>query len=185
MPPDVAAGPSVQVDRADLRKKLAAHFDKEELRTLCFDLGIDDNNLPDTLDGMARELIKYCERNQRIPELITECERLHPKVSWAASPAAAPEQFPAGTLYGIIRDPDVMGFLGGLPAMVRQKVDDAIVKLQFNPRPEGNESRVVNGMPLTKVTVQMEQPPNYLLVYTVNEQKENIYLITVSEKRFS
>ena len=69
-------------DRAELRQKLAEHFNKEELRTLCFDLGIEHENLPDTKDGMARELVAYCERHGRIPELVAACQRLRPRVAW-------------------------------------------------------------------------------------------------------
>ena len=39
--------------RAKLRRNLSEHF-KEELRTLCFDLGIEHENLPETKDGMGR-----------------------------------------------------------------------------------------------------------------------------------
>jgi formylglycine-generating enzyme required for sulfatase activity len=71
-----------QPDRAELRQKLAEHFNKEELRTLCFDLGIEHENLPDAKDGMARELVAYCERQGRIPDLVAACQRLRPKVVW-------------------------------------------------------------------------------------------------------
>jgi formylglycine-generating enzyme required for sulfatase activity len=79
-------------DRADLRQKLAEHFNKEELRTLCFDLGIEHENLPDTKDGMARELVAYCERQGRIPELAATCQRLRPRVEWGMSSAVMPER---------------------------------------------------------------------------------------------
>ena len=32
---------NVRVDRVDLREKIAASFNIEELRTLCFDLGVE------------------------------------------------------------------------------------------------------------------------------------------------
>lgn len=68
---------------ASLRQKLAEHFSIDELRTLCFDIGIKHENLPaDTLDGMARELVSYCERACRIPELVAQCRKLRPNVSW-------------------------------------------------------------------------------------------------------
>ena len=68
---------------AKLRQNLAEHFSIDELRTLCFDMGIKHENLPaDTLDGMARELVSYCERACRIPELVAQCRKLRPNVAW-------------------------------------------------------------------------------------------------------
>jgi formylglycine-generating enzyme required for sulfatase activity len=80
-PPRPAPG-GLPSDRAELRQKLVEHFNREELRTLCFDLGIEHENLPDTKDSMARELVAHCERQGRIPELVAACQRLHPKVPW-------------------------------------------------------------------------------------------------------
>ena len=63
-----------------LRRTLVDHFDREELRTLCFDLGIEYENLPDTLDGMVRELVTYCERHRCIPELLTAIRQQRPEL---------------------------------------------------------------------------------------------------------
>jgi hypothetical protein len=81
---DVTAtlGSPTQSDRAELRQKLIDYFNREELRTICFDLNIQYDNFPETLDGMTRELVAYCERNGRIPDLIKICKRLRPKVTW-------------------------------------------------------------------------------------------------------
>lgn len=67
-----------------LRRRLAAHFSLDELRTLCFDLGIAHENLPDTLDGMARELVRFCERHGRISELMEVLNQLRPGISFNA-----------------------------------------------------------------------------------------------------
>jgi hypothetical protein len=69
--------------RATLRQLLLDHFDISELQNLCFDLGIDFENLP----GMgradkARELIAYAERHGRLSELVAECRRLRPQIAW-------------------------------------------------------------------------------------------------------
>jgi hypothetical protein len=68
--------------RTKLRRNLAEHFNKDELRTLCFDLGIEHENLPEAKDGMARELVAYCVRTGRIAELVAKCRELRPNVSW-------------------------------------------------------------------------------------------------------
>jgi hypothetical protein len=69
--------------RTHLRRTLDACFDESELRTLCFDLGVDYDNLPHTTKaGAARELIGYLERRDRLPELVAVGQQLRPDVSW-------------------------------------------------------------------------------------------------------
>jgi nucleoside phosphorylase len=71
------------MDLALLRQTMTTHFSDSELRDLCFDLGIDDENLPGQGKGAkARELITYCMRHQRIPELIARLSQLRPHVDW-------------------------------------------------------------------------------------------------------
>jgi len=45
-----------------LHQNLVEYFSKEELRTLCFDLGIEHENLPDAKEGLARALVRHCRR---------------------------------------------------------------------------------------------------------------------------
>ena len=53
---------------ANLRQTLTARFSADELRTFCFDLGVDSENLPgEGKAGKARELLLYLERYDRIP----------------------------------------------------------------------------------------------------------------------
>ena len=69
--------------RARLREQITKCFDESELRTLCFDLGIDYNDLPGaTKADRARELIARLERCGCIPELVDKCRSLRPKNSW-------------------------------------------------------------------------------------------------------
>ena len=68
--------------RTELREKLAQYFNKEELRTLCFDLGIQYEDLPDTLEGMARDLVAFLDRRGRIPDLIARCRTLRPNLTY-------------------------------------------------------------------------------------------------------
>jgi hypothetical protein len=66
-----------------LRQKLIAHFNESELKTLCSDLGINYESLPDSgLENKARELIWYLERRSRTGELVQECQKERPQVSW-------------------------------------------------------------------------------------------------------
>jgi hypothetical protein len=61
------------------RHKLIATFSESELRDLCFDLGIDFEELPgETKSDKARELIAYCLRRGLVFELLTQCAQLRP-----------------------------------------------------------------------------------------------------------
>jgi hypothetical protein len=69
-----------------LRRLIDQHFNLEELHDLCFDLGIEYENLPGrTKRGNCRELIAYCQRHGRIPSLLKELNRHRPGVPWEAS----------------------------------------------------------------------------------------------------
>jgi len=74
-----------------LYRNLTTYFSHEELRELTFFLNIDYENLRDqTKTEMARSLILYCDRHQRIDELIARCRQLRPKISdWLGSDTAA------------------------------------------------------------------------------------------------
>ncbi len=64
---------------ARLRQILADYFSQDELRTLCFEIGVDYEDLPgDGKGSKARELVIYLERQERIPELIAICRTLRP-----------------------------------------------------------------------------------------------------------
>ena len=69
--------------RVKLRENLTNCFDEGELRTLCFDLGLDYADLPGaTRTDKAREMVAYFERRQHIPVLIEKCRELRPDVDW-------------------------------------------------------------------------------------------------------
>jgi hypothetical protein len=75
--------------RTQLRQWLSAHFDEEELRTLCFDLGLSYDDLRgEGAPHKARELVAYLERRGRIPELVALGKRARPHLDWDDAPAA-------------------------------------------------------------------------------------------------
>lgn len=62
---------------------LASRFNREELRTVCFNLEIDYDDLPaEGKANKARELVSYLDRRGRIPELIETGKQLRPDISW-------------------------------------------------------------------------------------------------------
>ncbi|MDX1616882.1 MAG: SUMF1/EgtB/PvdO family nonheme iron enzyme [Candidatus Promineifilaceae bacterium] len=65
-----------------LRNHIADHFSKEELRSLCFDLGIDYENFPELKDGLIRELIRYCHRHRRLDDMLDALAARRPQVDW-------------------------------------------------------------------------------------------------------
>lgn len=76
--------------RVKLRQILTDRFSEEELRTVCFDLGLDYDDLPaQGKAGKARELVAYSERSGHIAELIDHCQKLRPNASLKDTPGAA------------------------------------------------------------------------------------------------
>jgi DNA repair exonuclease SbcCD ATPase subunit len=66
-----------------LRQVLTTRLDAGELRTLCFDLGMDYDDLPGAgKASRARELVGYLARRDRIADLIRVGKRLRPDIPW-------------------------------------------------------------------------------------------------------
>jgi hypothetical protein len=66
----------------NLRLKLVKHFNLEELRTLCQDLGIDYENFPTEKESMSREFIKHVSRYAHFPQLLKLLAERRPNVEW-------------------------------------------------------------------------------------------------------
>jgi hypothetical protein len=60
-------------------------FSAEDLRTLCFELNLDYDDLPSGgRKDKARELILLCERTGRLDDLLALCRRKRPNFDWDA-----------------------------------------------------------------------------------------------------
>lgn len=67
----------------ELRTTLETYFNDEELRTLCFDLTVDYDNLGgEGKAGKARELIAHLDRHGTIHDLLVRGMELRRQVSW-------------------------------------------------------------------------------------------------------
>jgi hypothetical protein len=67
---------SIQVDRAKLLNAMTNAFNEGELRTLCFELDLDYEDLPPGgKSDKARELILYCQRHNRLDDLLSLCQQ--------------------------------------------------------------------------------------------------------------
>jgi formylglycine-generating enzyme required for sulfatase activity/nucleoside phosphorylase len=68
-------------EQTRLRKLLAEKFSQEELRTLCFDLGIDYEDLPgEGHEAKARDLIAHCKRHDRLSEVVSYIQTVRPDI---------------------------------------------------------------------------------------------------------
>ncbi len=64
-----------------LHRFIVNHFDREELRTLCMDLGVNYDGLPgEGTTAKARELVLHLGRQQRLDALLTLIRQARPKV---------------------------------------------------------------------------------------------------------
>lgn len=69
--------------KTQLHKKLVSSFSEEEMRTLCFNLGLHYDDLGGRgREANARELIEQCTRSGDISSLVSRCSQLRPKIIW-------------------------------------------------------------------------------------------------------
>ena len=75
-----AAGSLLPADLADPRDILAelnGHFSVDEMREICFALGVDDENvIVGAKNASALELVKYMQRRDRLPDLVTAMRKV-------------------------------------------------------------------------------------------------------------
>ena len=72
-----------------LRQLITEYFDDNELRTLCFDLNVEYENLPSSgKANKARDLVAYMQRNGRLPDLIDAGKKERPFLEWPVLPTA-------------------------------------------------------------------------------------------------
>jgi len=69
--------------RAELREKLVRYLDRDEIRDLCFDLGIDYEDLPggERKSAKIRALISHMEKRLILSELVDAVRKIRPKIN--------------------------------------------------------------------------------------------------------
>jgi hypothetical protein len=86
---------AVAENREALYQVLTEHFSVDEIRTLCFFLKVDYDDLDgEGKTGKVRELISYMGRRERIEELVAEVRRQRPNVAMEQSDQSRPEKTP-------------------------------------------------------------------------------------------
>lgn len=120
--------------RRHLRRALVECFDDSELRTLCFDLGVDYDSLPgDSKTDRARELVSYFWRRGHLVTLTQVIESLRSDTVYARvlrrflrESAQTTQQVPA---LDVLREMSKTGPLGidyRTVLMMNQKIDRAL-----------------------------------------------------------
>ncbi len=72
-----------QIESISLRQQITKSFNVGELKTLCFNLSIDYENLiGETKEDKVRELILLMRRKERFQALLNQCRELRPNISW-------------------------------------------------------------------------------------------------------
>jgi hypothetical protein len=70
---------------AQLRQQLDKFFSQDELMTLCFDMGVDYEDLVGAggpKSALTRNLVAYLLRRDRLSDLVEICSRVRPNVKW-------------------------------------------------------------------------------------------------------
>jgi energy-coupling factor transporter ATP-binding protein EcfA2 len=93
------------INRERLREAISEAFDDEELRTLCFALAIKYDDLPASgTTNKIRELVALCERDNRLPDLLAQCQQMRPSRDWQTASDSLAESPYKGLLYFDIDD---------------------------------------------------------------------------------
>ncbi len=71
--------------RTDMRSLIKHYFNKKELEGIYFELGV-EHNIQSEKDQLIQELIEFCKRHGRTPELLHHLGRARPHVIWPTMP---------------------------------------------------------------------------------------------------
>lgn len=108
-------------DIAILRQILVDRFSFSEMRDICFDLEIDDENLPGESKGdLAREMIRYLERRGRVAELWEMIKELRPDTA-AVLKADLPPSSASSSILVEITDGAINRFVVDTKYMANEK----------------------------------------------------------------
>ena len=73
--------------RLRLSELIIAHFDVNEIDGLAFSLDLDSDHLSGvTREERTRSLVTLCERRGNMHELLHQCKRQRPRITWPSVP---------------------------------------------------------------------------------------------------
>jgi hypothetical protein len=124
----------------DLRQTISQRFSLSNIRTLCFDLGIEYEELGGgPKSDVITALIEYCQRNERLTDLQNYFQRERSFVNWAELfanlPAPSSDQRPAQGATTIHVTGDVYGLTTGNRGTVEQNFNFGTQTKPDNDKP--------------------------------------------------
>lgn len=170
---------------ARLFKLLTAHFNLDELRTLCFDLSVDYDTLRGDKSTKALELISLMLREHRLNELVSTLRKERPSADWPAeAEQPSPDELLAWATPGTLNAADYLAALrdycANLPYLTLHDIrppktlDEVYVPLKARPqprkdeKPERDEKRAMRELersePLSIADVMRQHDPPHILI---------------------
>ena len=87
-------------DLAKLRKLITQYFNEDDLKTFCFDLELDYDDLGAIgKSGKVRELVALMKRTERLEQLLVWCAKERPHVTWSQALMQPPPSSPISTFH--------------------------------------------------------------------------------------
>ncbi len=161
---------SAHLHLVELWQKLNRHFNREEMRSLCFLLNVEYDDLPgEGREDKARELVRYLNRRGHVSDLVQRCSELRPHIVWDKASSSSMIAFEDGM--GTIRLKDVF------PAGVTFAQADNILALKerFTQIPQdGFEVIAELGLGLQEAGV-VDEAERQELVDMVGGQPEDLF----------
>lgn len=121
----------------ELRQTVTRLFNEDELRTLCFDLGVDYDNVGgETKESKVRELIAYQYRRGQLRRLINTCAQYRADVRWRnlseQSPNDQAEMMSFEGLFADVLDKaqEQSNLINTMITMAKKRVSDAERELE-------------------------------------------------------
>jgi hypothetical protein len=169
----------------DLRKLLRAiddSFSEDDLRTLCFELQLDFENLPGTIKkAKARELIIHFDRRKRINVLVTAFRELRPNVDIEAIVLDELDEDPASARINI-HTADILPQQDKSNTMIASKSFGAIVRMLT--REDVRTAVVTFQTDFQTASQQIDQMNDYKQIHDLFQVLETQYdLIYRDQKR--
>ena len=76
-------GTILDLECVAIRQRISRHFNYDEIKTICFDLDVDYDNLPGSnKDEKARELVVFLDRSGKLENLLKRAQELRPNIVW-------------------------------------------------------------------------------------------------------
>ena len=82
--PESTGSTYVGTNSVTLREKMISFLSIEEVKSICFDLGVDHENLEhDKKSSLVRTLLEHAQRRGLVDEVRSRCGKVNPTIDWA------------------------------------------------------------------------------------------------------